>query len=105
MLRKLKNIKAQSAMEFTVLITVVVAAGVAMSPYLIQSWHANMRGLELSVEESVNEDIPDPDWSGQYSGGGGGGTGKPGGPEWIESPGHGAPTEFEFYMDQIFDIY
>lgn len=52
----LRNKKAQSVIEYSLLIILVTAGVLVMSPYMIRSWNANMKGWEDSVTDSLMED-------------------------------------------------
>jgi len=50
-----KNIKAQSIMEYAVLIGVVSAALIAMSLYVRRAIQANLKTVENQINAEVNE--------------------------------------------------
>ena len=53
--KKLKEIRGQQAMEYIVLMTLIMAGIIISGPYVIRSWNANLKGWEDSVVDSMNE--------------------------------------------------
>jgi len=57
MLISIQNRRAQSLIEFMLLVTLVAAAVIIMGPYVIRSWNANMKMWDDSVQDSFTDPI------------------------------------------------
>lgn len=56
--------KAQQALEFSIMVALIVAGIIIMGPYVIRSWNANMKTTEDSVTDSFRDPlkkVPPPD--------------------------------------------
>ncbi|MCD4781209.1 MAG: hypothetical protein K8S27_11785 [Candidatus Omnitrophica bacterium] len=60
MLKKIKSKKnaAQHLIEYTIVLTLVSASIIIMSPYVIRSWNAAIKGWEDSVKDSFEDRLP-----------------------------------------------
>ena len=55
--RKLRQIAGQSIIEYSLLIILVLAGVYVMSPYVMRSWNANVKGYDDAVKDSYREPI------------------------------------------------
>lgn len=55
--RKFRRHAGQSIIEYALLITLVLAGVYVMSPYVIRSWNANVKGWDDAVKDSYREPI------------------------------------------------
>lgn len=55
--RKLRQTTGQSIIEYSLLIVLVLAGVYIMSPYVIRSWNANIKGFDDAVKDSYREPI------------------------------------------------
>ncbi len=55
--RKLRQRTGQSAIEYALLIVLVLAGVYVMAPFVIRSWNANIKGWDDSVKDSYREPI------------------------------------------------
>ncbi|MFC1510684.1 hypothetical protein ACFL49_03385 [Candidatus Omnitrophota bacterium] len=59
-LTKMKTKKGQSIVEYSLLMIFVMTALFMMGNYIKNSWHAQVKTLEWSANQSRLEDIPQP---------------------------------------------
>lgn len=52
-----QNRRGQHFVEYTVLVSLVVAGIIITSPYLIRSWHAHVKSYDDSVQDSFNDPL------------------------------------------------
>ncbi|MBZ0167059.1 MAG: hypothetical protein K8I00_09655, partial [Candidatus Omnitrophica bacterium] len=57
LLRKLRQETGQSIIEYALLIILVLGGVYVMSPYVIRSWNANIKGFDDAVKDSYREPI------------------------------------------------
>ena len=62
-LQKLKGKEGQHAMEYMILLTLVMAGIIIAGPYVVRSWNANLKGWEDSALDSLQDPflLGDPD--------------------------------------------
>lgn len=58
---RLSDTQGQHIMEYTLVITLVVAAVVTMGPYVIRAWNANLQGWDDSIEDSYKDPLMEAD--------------------------------------------
>ncbi|HQP10785.1 MAG TPA: hypothetical protein PKV41_05315, partial [Candidatus Omnitrophota bacterium] len=52
-----KNTKGQHAMEYVILLTLVMAGIIMGGPYVVRSWNANIKGWEDSAKDSLQDPL------------------------------------------------
>ena len=53
--RHKKKLAGQHTIEYIILLTLIMAGIIVMSPYVIRSWNANLKGWEDSVVDSQED--------------------------------------------------
>jgi len=53
--KRIKNSQAQHAIEYTILMILIMAGIIIAGPYVVRSWNANLKGWEDSASDSLQD--------------------------------------------------
>lgn len=55
--KKIRETQAQHAIEYTILMTLIMAGIIIVGPYVVRSWNANLKGWDDSVTDSIQDPL------------------------------------------------